>query len=94
MVFDVAVVHTCALDTDLLQAPTASAPAFSAGCAGHAHGTPLQPEHCGCHGRTSEACVAVRLVVPQRIVEWIGPASAGHPRWSVRHLDHPPHLNG
>jgi hypothetical protein len=94
MVFDVAVVHTCALDADMNAGPAAPGTHVSAGCECHAHTSPLQPEHCSCHGRTSEAGAVIRLIVPQVIAVWTLPALSGHPRWAARHLDHPPHLRG
>jgi hypothetical protein len=94
MVFDVAVVHTCALDHEAAGTSGPAGVVFTAGCTCHAHGSPLQPEHCSCHGRTSEAGAVMRLVVPRVIAVSVLPAAAGHPRWAVRRLDHPPHLNG
>lgn len=94
MVFDVAVVHTCALDHEVTSTSSPSGLVLTAGCACHDGGSPLQPEHCSCHGRTSEAGAVVLLVVPRVIAASVPPAAAGHPRWAVRRLDHPPHLNG
>ena len=90
--FDLAVVHSCALEvgraSDARHHTLAAVEGTGAG--GH-HDAPLNPDHCFCHGLSTGAAHAL-LIAPHRQAETVLESPPGHPLHASAALYHPPQL--